>query len=203
VRLPSPPVLLITDRAQARIPLPAVAEAVFEAGCRWISVRERDLDPVERVAVTRRLVALASRYRATVTVHGDMVAAGAAQGIHLSQGGDVPEARRRLGSDALIGLSLHDPAQVAAAARDGADYVTLSPIFASVSKPGYGPGPGLEGLRQAASMGCLPIIALGGVVAENAPLCLASGAYGIAVMGVVMAAKDPGRVMRGLIGDDG
>ncbi len=199
MRLPDPPVLLITDRAQMLGPWNEVAGAVLEAGCRWISVREKDLDPAERLTLTRHLLELASGYGATVTVHGDYEAASAAHGIHLSKGGSVAEARRRLGSDALIGLSIHDPAELDDAARAGADYVTLSPIFASLSKPGYGPGPGLQGLRQATSRSSLPVIALGGVRPDNAPQCLAAGAYGIAVMGAILMAEDPGSVARHLV----
>ena len=199
MRLPDPPVLLITDRAQALRPIEEVASAVLEAGCRWISLREKDLDPADRLTLTRQLAELAGGYGATVTVHGDYAAAGVADGIHLPAGRSVAAARRRLGPNALIGISIHDPAELGSAALRGADYVTLSPIFASLSKPGYGPGPGLQGLRRAVSAGSLPVIALGGIEPENAPLCLEAGAHGIAVMGAVMAAENPGRIARLLV----
>ncbi|MDX1421679.1 MAG: thiamine phosphate synthase, partial [Kiloniellales bacterium] len=67
---------------------------------------------------------------------------------------------------------------------------TQSPIFATASKPGYGPALGLAGLAEAAAAG-LPVLALGGVTAERAPACLRAGAAGVAVMGAVMAARDP------------
>lgn len=199
MRLPDPPVLLITDRAQMRQPFEDVVGVVLAAGCRWVSLREKHLNAAERLALTRQLTALARAYGATVTVHGDYAAARAADGIHLSGGGSVAEARRRLGSDALIGLSIHDPAEIERAAGEGADYVTLSPIFASLSKTGYGPGPGLNGLRRATSMNFLPVIALGGVEPENAPLCRAAGACGVAVTGAILMAEDPGVVARLLV----
>lgn len=198
MRLPRPPVLLITDRRQTDRPLEDVAAAAFAAGCRWLSLREKDLDPAERLALAGRLAALGRAHGATVTVHGDMAAARAADGVHLARDSDVGAARNTLGADALIGYSAHDLDEAAAAARAGADYVTLSPVFASASKPGYGPLLGLDGLARAAGRLDLPVIALGGVTAANAAACLAAGAAGVAVMGAVMAAPDPGRAMAAL-----
>jgi len=61
VRLPDPPLLIITDRGQACRPLEDVAAACFAAGCRWLSLREKDMPPEERLALLRRLVALGRR----------------------------------------------------------------------------------------------------------------------------------------------
>jgi thiamine-phosphate pyrophosphorylase len=190
--LPNPPLLVISDRAQARRPLTRVAEAAFRGGCRWFSLREKDLPAAERRALLAALVALGSRFGATVTAHEDIaaVAATGAHGVHLPAGADPAAARARL-PGALIGASAHSAAEAAALLRAGADYVTLSPVFASASKPGYGPALGLDGLAAGVAAAAGPVIALGGVTAANAPLCLAAGARGIAVMGEVMRAADP------------
>ena len=76
------------------------------------------------------------------------------------------------------------------AASAGADYVTLSPIFPSASKPGYGPALGTNILGEAAKLG-IPVLALGGVTADKAAACRAAGAAGIAVMGPAMRSSDP------------
>jgi thiamine-phosphate pyrophosphorylase len=124
-------------------------------------------------------------------VHGDLEAAAAAGvGVHLPAGGSPAAARARLGKGALIGLSVHS-AEGATTADPAADYVTLSPIFASLSKPGYGPALGAHGLADAVATGRVPIVALGGVTADNLGPCLAAGAAGVAAMGAVMAAADP------------
>nr|WP_147046440.1 thiamine phosphate synthase [Methylobacterium gnaphalii] len=102
----------------------------------------------------------------------------------------VVQARQRLNPGALVGLSAHSLADIRTAVEAGADYVTLSPIFATASKPGYGPSLGLAALREAAGLG-LPVIALGGIGAEQARLCREAGAAGVAVMGGVMRADDP------------
>ncbi len=200
MRLPSPPLLVISDRSQATRPLAEIAAAAFRAGCRWFSVREKDLPPDERRALLGALVALGQRYGATVTVHEDVAAAVAcgAGGVHLPGGGDPAAARRRL-PDGLIGVSAHDAEEAAAQLRAGADYATLSPIFLTASKPGYGPAVGLDALAAAARLAPGPIVALGGIGEGNIDACLAAGARGIAVMGEIMRAADPEATVRRLL----
>ena len=87
----------------------------------------------------------------------------------------------------------------AEALRAGADYVTLSPIFLTGSKPGYGPALGLDALAAAAHTAPGPIIALAGIGPDNAAACIAAGARGVAVMGEIMRAADPEAIVRRLI----
>ena len=192
MRLPVPPLLVISDRRQARRPLEEIAEAAFAGGCRWFSLREKDLPSAERRALLGALMVLGRRNGATVTVHEDIdaaVAAGA-DGVHLPSGGSPKAARSRL-PGALIGASAHSAEEASALLRAGADYVTVSPVFLTESKPGYGPALGLDDLARIVTQASGPVIALGGISAETAPLCLAGGAQGVAVMGEVMRAADP------------
>ncbi|MGH6959144.1 MAG: thiamine phosphate synthase [Dongiaceae bacterium] len=201
VILPQPPLLLITDRHQARRPLEEVVAAALGGGCRWISLREKDLSHEARVVLLGRLVALGRARDATIMVHGDVEAAVAASaaGVHLPAGGSPRSARLRLGAHALVGVSTHSRAEVEAAVAAGTDYVSLSPIFASASKPGYGPPLGLSNLRRIAQEFEIPILALSGISIANAAQCLAAGAAGVAVMGFVMRAADPGDAICRLI----
>jgi thiamine-phosphate pyrophosphorylase len=203
MKLPCPPLLVISDRGQARRPLVEVADAAFRGGCRWFSLREKDLPAHERRDLLRALVALGRRFGAAVTVHDDIkaaVAAGAG-GVHLPGGGlgGDPAAARRLLPRGLIGVSAHSPEEAAAQLKAGADYATLSPIFLTESKPGYGPGLGLDALTAAARLSPGPVIALAGIDEYNAAACLAAGAAGIAVMGEIMRAADPETATRRLI----
>jgi thiamine-phosphate pyrophosphorylase len=193
LKLPQPPLLVITDRRLARRPLVETAEACIAGGCRWLSLREKDLPPDERVALLRRLVALGERHGVSVSVHEDVAAAQAAgaAGVHLPAGGSPAAARAVLGDAARVGLSAHDYEDIVRAEIEGADYVTLSPIFDSASKPGYGPALSLDELADLAAKSVIPVLALGGINAKNAAACLAAGANGVAVMGAVMAAADP------------
>lgn len=200
MRLPDPPVLVISDRSQARRPLIEVAEAVFGGGGRWFSLREKDLPAGERRALLMALVELAHRFGAVVTAHEDVgaVVKTGADGVHLPGGGDPRAARKRLPS-ALIGVSAHSARDAAAALRAGADYVTVSPVFPTASKPGYGPALGLDGLARMVMAAPGPVLALGGVTPDKAALCRAAGAGGIAVMGEVMRADDPRATVAQLI----
>jgi len=200
-RLPAPPLLVITDRSQARRSLDDTVAALLDGGARWISLREKDLSPAARASQLARLVALARPFGASVTVHADVDAAYAAgaDGVHLPSGDDPAAARRRLGDRALIGVSTHSLAEAERAADAGADYVTLSPIFLSASKPGYGPALGTAALAAAARRVAVPVIALGGIDASNARACRDAGGAGVAAMGEPMRAADPAAVMRALL----
>lgn len=192
--LPEPPLLVITDRRLAELPLPQVAERLFASGVRWLSLRDKDLPDVERMELARALMVRARPWAARVTLHGSpkLAAAAGVDGVHLPSGGDPAAARALLGAGALIGLSLHDSDGAEAMERAGGqvDYVTLSPVFPSASKPGYGPCLGAAGLRRWVSLG-VPVIALGGVDRDDAVAeCRAAGAAGVAVMGLAMR-RDP------------
>jgi thiamine-phosphate pyrophosphorylase len=190
--LPVPPLLVISDRRQARQSLHQVVQAVFAGGCRWFSLREKDLPAEDRRALLGDVVALGRRWGAVMTAHEDIeaVAAVGADGVHLPSGGDPVAARARL-PGALIGASAHSADEAAALLRAGADYVTASPVFVTASKPGYGPALGLDGLARIVAAARGPVVALGGITAENAGLCCDVGARGIAVMGEVMRAVNP------------
>jgi thiamine-phosphate pyrophosphorylase len=192
VRLPVPPLLVISDRRQAHRSLEWLAEAIFAGGCRWLSLREKDLPVTERCALLSALVVLGRRWEATVTVHEDIDAAAmaGAGGVHLPSAGNPKAARARL-PDGLIGASAHSVEEASALLGYGADYVTVSPVFITASKPGYGPAIGLDGLAEIVAQVPGPVIALGGIMPANAPLCLSAGARGVAVMGEVMRATNP------------
>jgi thiamine-phosphate pyrophosphorylase len=199
--LPDPPLLVISDRSQARLPLQEVARAAFEGGCRWFSLREKELSPPEHFLLLRHIGVVGTRYKTTVTMmHGDVVpqAMTRARGMHLPSGADVAAMRGRV-PDWLIGASAHSAAEAASLIAAGADYVTISPIFLTDSKPGYGPALGLDGLAAVVAAAKGPVIALGGITAENAAACLKAGAAGVAVMGEVMRSVDPEATVRALV----
>lgn len=194
------PLLLITDRTQNPRPLVETVAAALEGGCRWVMLREKDLPPDELLALAREIAALTSAKGATLSINSDMAAAKALKaGLHLPTGGKPLAARAALGPGALIGQSAHSLQEAEKALDTGADYVTLSPIFASASKPGYGPALGIEGLRKAAARLQIPIVALAGIDAGNAAACLRAGASAVAVMGGVMRADDPAAEVRALL----
>ncbi|AWN36082.1 thiamine phosphate synthase [Methylobacterium radiodurans] len=196
------PLLVVTDRHGSERPLADTVTACLTGGARWIWFRDRDMAEAERRRLGARLRDLTRSAGAVLTVGGDVDLAAEleADGVHLSGArlDRIGAARARLGPGALIGLSAHSVAEVARAGAEGADYATLSPIFASASKPGYGPALGPDTIRAAAGTG-LPVVALGGVSAEQAAECRSAGATTLAVMGGPMRAADPEAEIRRLL----
>lgn len=183
--------LLITDRrlaAAAGHDVRDVVETAVDAGVREVLIRDKDLPTGERLAMTSWARSMLEPLGGLVLVSSGPVSA--APGVHLSATDPLPASRPR-----VVGRSCHDEAELSSAAAEGCDYATLSPIFATDSKPGYGPALGVDLLAEAP----LPVLALGGVTPANAGPCLRAGAQGVAVMGGVMSAPDPGAVVRGLL----
>ncbi|MDT5036575.1 MAG: thiamine-phosphate pyrophosphorylase [Micromonosporaceae bacterium] len=182
-------VIVFTDRRQARRPLPDVVRAAVDGGARLVVLRERDLPAGERAALAARLRAVLA------AVGGRLLVAGH---DHLGAADPWPAV-----PPALVGRSCHDARELAVAAAEGAGYATISPVFASRSKPGYGPPLGLDGLASLCAGARLPVYALGGVeTADQVGACRHAGAAGVAVMGVVMRAPDPAAVVAELADAD-
>ena len=201
MRLPEPPLLLVTDRRQARWPLAAVVASAITAGCRWISLREKDLSENEQITLLRTLLPIAATHGACVSLHGEAALARAANadGVHLSARSNPIVARKLLGADKLIGVSIHTVTEAQAIDPGVIDYAIAGPAFETASKPGYGPEIGRKGLAEIAAVARVPILAIGGVNATRAAEVLSVGPAGIAVMGGVMRAADPRQEMKALL----
>jgi thiamine-phosphate pyrophosphorylase len=170
-----------------------------------LQVREKLLGPTEvRKLVLRFRELLPSGALLLVNGtgrHGSFAAEVGADGVHLG-GGDpqkVGEARRALPPFSIIGYSAHSAGEIAPAAEEGADYVTLSPIFDPLSKERALPPLGLEALARACRSAKVPVYALGGIDSARARATREAGAYGVAVIGAILGAADPGAAARGLI----
>lgn len=177
--------LVLTDRSQLPLGrgLLATLTACRRAGLESVIVREPDLSTRQRGALIGALADLG------LTVVSSRTPDCKAVGVHLPADQTTPERGR-------FGRSCHTPRDVAAAAADGADWVTLSPYAATRSKPGYGPSLPRSAFAAAVNV---PVYALGGIDADNAARARAAGAHGVAVMGAVMRAADPGRVVADLL----
>src|SRR5260370_35451549 len=161
-QLPSP-LLVITDRHQARHSIAAIAEEVGQDGGRWLLLRDKDLEPRERRDLAAHLAEIAQRHGMHLSVSRNVaLAAEYGASVHLQSAAAVGAARQRLGPGALVGGSAHGVDDVAAASAAGADYVTLSPIFLTASKAGYRPALGVPAIRRAADLG-ISVIARGRV----------------------------------------
>lgn len=201
MRVPDPPLLIVTDRRQARRPLPDVVAAALKAGCRWISIREKDLPADEQVLLARSLISITRRQGAKLTVHGDatLAAAAGADGVHLPAGSDPAAARALLGRQKLIGVSIHTVTEAENIDPSSVDYVLAGPAFETASKPGYGPELGRKGLAAIARATSVPVLAIGGINTARVADLIAGGAAGVGVMGSVMRSADPERETSALV----
>lgn len=195
---------LITDRRLVASLPERAAAALAGLPPRTVAVhlREKDLGGRELLALARRLRAACAAAGQLLFVNDrlDVALAAEADGVHLpSAGVPVADARRLLGPGRLLGVSCHSRPDVERAAAGGADYATFSPIFDTPSKRRYGAPLGVAALREAAAVG-LPLIALGGIDAGNAPEVRAAGAAGVAAIRAWLAADDPAAAVRALLG---
>jgi thiamine-phosphate pyrophosphorylase len=172
----------ITDRGALGgvEPLLCSIEAAASRGVDYIQIREKDLCARDLLELTRRAVQAVRGFGTRILVNGraDVALAAGAHGVHLPGESIAPsELRRLLGPDRLIAVSCHTIPELQAAEREGADFAVFGPVF---DAPGKGAPVGIEGLRTATESVALPVLALGGITHENAPLCIRNGAAGIA-----------------------
>jgi thiamine-phosphate pyrophosphorylase len=200
-RIPQPPLLLVTDRRQARRPLTAIVAAALDAGCRWVSLREKDLPADEQILLARSLLALVHTHGGKLMLHGEAALARDAgmDGVHLPSGRDATAARALIGADKILGVSIHTVTEAERIDPAHVDYALAGPAFETPSKPGYGPEIGRKGLADIARACRVPVLMIGGINAARLGEVLAAGAVGAAVMGGVMRATDPAQEMRALL----
>ena len=140
----------------------------------------------------------------------DVAWAASAGGVHLGESSlpvrEVAESVARWKSaarreDFLVGTSCHSPEGAAAAARDGADYIFFGPVFATPSKARFGPPQGLAALAEICRKTAIPVIAIGGITAENAAACLGAGCAGVAAIRLFQqSAGRAERVVQAILG---
>ncbi|HKB51867.1 MAG TPA: thiamine phosphate synthase [Solirubrobacterales bacterium] len=180
----------------------ALLHAALSGGVDIVQLREKELgrDEVQRSARTFRR--LCDTYSALFIVNDDPYLARScdADGVHLGQD-DMPaaEAREILGPEAIVGLSTHSEAQLAASAEQPVDYVSVGPIWETPTKEGR-PGVGLGLVEHAAANAAHPFFAIGGIDPANAADVVAAGARRLGVVRAIRDADDPAAVAEALRG---
>jgi thiamine-phosphate pyrophosphorylase len=199
MRLPTPCLTLITDRrlCQGLSLEEAVARAVA-GGVDVVQLREKDLTVAQLVPLADRLRAI-TQEKALLIVNSrlDVAQLCAADGVHLPERGASVAATRRLAGDGLIiGRSVHSVEEAVKAQEEGADYVQVGAIFPTQSHPG--PPAGLALLESVAARVTIPVLAVGGITAENVGKVMQAGAAGAAVISAVLASPSPAAAARRL-----
>jgi thiamine-phosphate pyrophosphorylase len=186
---------LVTDsRLIGQRSLVEVIGAAIRGGARVIQYREKRLTTRQMVASAGLIRQVCRQLGAVFLVNDrlDVALAVDADGVHLGQN-DMPIgiARRLLGNKKLLGVSVHDARTMDEAINEGADHLSLSPVFATLTKPDHDEPLGLEGVRVLAGRSRLPVVAIGGINLTNAGAVMRAGAHGVCVISAVLGAPDP------------
>ena len=183
------------------------ARMALEGGCRWIQLRMKESPTAEVEAVARKVQRLCKEHEAIFIIddYVDLAKKLEADGVHLGKN-DMPvaEARRTLGEGFLIGGTANTFEDIQAHCRNGADYIGCGPFRHTTTKKNLSPILGLEGyegiIRRMEEEGIsLPVVAIGGITAEDIPAIMRTVVDGIALSGTVLRAENPAEEMRRII----
>ena len=195
---------LITDRKlfSGQCQMYLALETALEAGVKLIQLREKDLSVRELLDVAGWVRELTREYGARLMINdrADVALSIGADGVHLGQKSMPAGAVRKItGEKFLIGVSAHSVDEAARAEAEGADFITLGPIYRTPSKLSYGPPIGIRTLRKVKSRVSIPVFAIGGIKPRNAKEVRQAGADGLAMISAILAARDVKKSTEGLL----
>jgi thiamine-phosphate pyrophosphorylase len=171
-----------------------VAQEVLRGGCALLQLRDKRSTDAEFVRLASVLARLCREHAVPFVLNDRfwLVPQVGAQGAHLGQSDrPLPEARQCLGGGYSLGLSTHNLDQARAAARDGADLIGFGPVFATATKPDADAVVGIEGLRAVVECVSIPVVAIGGISLERAPVVARTGVPLAAAISALCAADCP------------
>ena len=193
---------ILTDTVlQSRFSHMEITRLAIAGGADTIQYRQKSGSTREMIEIARNMKRLCSEAGVTFIVDDrlDVAIAAEADGVHLGQDDfPIPMARELLGEGRIIGGSAATLDEARKCLSEGADYVGFGPVYPTSSKDDAGPVSGIDILKQVVEIIPLPIIAIGGVGAENIPDVMRAGAHGIAVISAVCCQDDPEEATRSL-----
>jgi thiamine-phosphate pyrophosphorylase len=184
---------LITDRKQARMPLPEAVRLALKGGVRAVQLREKDLPIRELLGLSRELRGITREFKARLFVNDrvDVAVAVDADGVHLGhQSMPVDAVRKIVGPRMLIAVSTHTVKEAQEAEQGGADFITFGPVFMTPSKARHGAPVGPEALKELKKRIRIPVFGLGGITRKNMHEVMQAGADGIAMISAIVAAEN-------------
>jgi thiamine-phosphate pyrophosphorylase len=160
------------------------AEELAAAGCTLQQFRNKSGNARQMLDEARELRArIPVNIKLIMNDRADLCLAAVFDGLHIGQDDLSPEsARRTIGPARWLGVSTHNPEQLAEADKTSADYVAIGPIFATTSKANPDPVVGLEGILRARELTRKPLVAIGGITRANARSVIEAGADSVAVI---------------------
>lgn len=182
-------------------PAGPVVGALVEGGVRLLQVRGKQVPERDLLACCEAALDAARPRGVPVLVNDrpDVARIVGADGVHVGQG-DLPVAdvRSVLGDAALVGLSTHDPNQLATALGDPIDYVAVGPVYPTPTKADADPVVGLALVAEARRLSHVPVVAIGGITSANAGDVVRAGAHGLAVASALLGGGDVTAAVRRL-----
>lgn len=171
----------------------AAAEEFAKAGITLLQYRNKTGNARQILDQTRELKKwVGGRVKLIVNDRADLCLAADFDGLHVGQDDLSPEAARRIiGPGRWLGVSTHNPEQLADADKTSADYLAIGPVFATPSKTNPDPVVGLAGVRRARELTRKPLVAIGGITRANAKSVIDAGADSVAVISDLT--RDPGK----------
>lgn len=175
------------------------ARAVIAGGCRWVQLRMKTATAGQIVSVGRELSCICREAGAKLIIddHVELVREICADGVHLGKN-DMPvsEARKILGPEIIIGATANEFSDIEKAVAAGADYIGLGPFRFTTTKSNLSPIIGIDGycriLGQCRREGIsVPIVAIGGITANDLPALFRTGVSGVAMSGSILSSADP------------
>jgi thiamine-phosphate pyrophosphorylase len=169
----------------------AAAEQLTAGGATLLQYRNkqgRTREMLDHARDLKRLVG--SRVKLIMNDRADLVLAAGFDGLHIGQDDLSPEAARRIiGLNLWLGVSTHNPEQIAEADKTDADYLAIGPVFATTSKANPDPVLGFDGVRRARELTRKTLVAIGGITRNNARSVIEAGADSVAVISDLI--RDP------------
>ncbi len=191
----NPGLYLVTDRMLSKgRPVELIVEQAVKGGVTMVQLREKECTTLDFVNLAKKLKRLLTPLHIPLIVNDrlDVALAADTDGLHIGQQ-DMPYsiARRLLGSGKIIGLSVENIDQAKEANKMDVDYIGLSPVFVTGTKPELLHALGLEGVREIAALSRHIRVAIGGINATNAADILQAGVHGLAVVSAICSADNP------------
>ncbi|GLB53253.1 thiamine-phosphate synthase [Neptunitalea chrysea] len=191
----NPSLYLVTDSTMVSITeLPTIVEKCVLGGVTMVQLREKTASTRAFVSIAFQLKEILAKYHVPLIINDriDVALAIDADGIHIGQD-DMPYhiARRILGPDKIIGLSVESYKQVEEANLLDVDYIGISPVFNTPTKTDTKTTFGIEGVEKIVAMSKHRTVAIGGIHLDNARPIIKAGANGVAVVSALMKATDP------------
>ena len=192
-RLEDARLYLVVESRLGGEPAWPLVEAALDGGVDIVQLRDKHASDAELTAAGEHLARACAARGALFVVNDrpDLARACGADGVHVGEDdAPLPEVRRQIGPERLIGISTHSPAQVDATSDSEADLLGVGPVYPTATKPALAPV-GLELVHYAAATARRPFFAIGGIDASRAPEVAAAGARRIAVVRAIRDAADP------------